>query len=348
MKHFIRRVLFFSLALVLFLFMKKWITPFYLGNELFKAKYEDYGKRHEVFNAVVFGSSRLYRHVNTVLLDSLLTDYGLSTYNFATGATFAPEAYLLYENFLQRTDSGTIETAFVELQELYRFSNQNWRTTNGSYWNNEKTLSYSIKYIKDSNYSEKEKKYLYRDYTKSYMYSFFDFLIFRNLLSTDKEKEIGINGFYPLDIAVKDGTRNNVYELRWEDFHSDTTKLASRIQSAQHAHETSSRLHLNETHLSYLNGLIEKSNQKGIHLFFVLPPRLTARKYNELVILSAHLPVDNSIQLYQYSKHEELYQVENSFDIGHLNSKGADIFSTYLAKEVGTIYSRMHKKVPIE
>ena len=345
MKKFIIKGLILFFIIVLLLFIKKEVTPFYIGNLIFKTKHEDYTKRNEKFNAVIFGSSYIYRQLNTPLFDSLLNKYELSTYNFGTGALYNPESYFLYENFLQSIDSGEIKIAFLELQSLRHFLPENQRTTRASYWNNERFLVYSIKYIQDSYYPEEKKYAMYKSFIESYLYSFIDFSILENLLRHGNAKELGVNGFYHLEKAMIESRENLAFKNRWNDFQfgDGKLKLAERVNAAQMVTESIPQEAVNKTHLKLINHFIEASYNKGIHLIIVLPSRLAESQYNELVGISNSLPLKNSIQLYQYPKYRELYEVDNSFDYGHLNRKGADIFTKYLAIEVENIIARSQK-----
>lgn len=342
MKQFIKRVLFFFAFFLLILITKKQITPYYLGDKVFNAKYEDYSRDEEQFNSVIFGSSRLYRHVNTLLLDSLLSDYNFSTYNFANWGTYNPESYFLYDNFLNSIDSGKIKIAFLELQQLHPYSNDNCRTTKASYWNTLKYLFFSIEYINHSNYIYEKKQELYKNYLKSYFFGLHDFLFLENILPSKKIKEIGENGFYPLEKAMNEHGVNNKYKKRWDEFHSDTLELENRIKAAKIDAETISPKALNKHHLKFLNSLITKSEQKGIHLIFVLSPRLKKDQYSELIPLSYALPQENIIQLYSYSRYNKFYLSDYSFDVGHLNTKGANLFTEHLALNVKEIKARRH------
>ena len=319
------------------LFVKQHITPFYLGDNVFKSKYDYFTKNEKNFNTVVFGSSRLYRQVNSLLLDSLLRDYKTSTFNFSAGGTYNPESYFLYERFIRTIDSGNIKIAFLELQQLHPYSSLNCQTTKASYWNNEDFLLYSFKYINSSTYSKEKKKNMYSSYFKSYIYSFFDFSFIKNVFVKTNENVIGENGFYPLEKAMAESTEDHKLELRWNSFHSNPEGINDRILSAQINMESIPNNALNSSHLDYLNHLIAISEQKGIHLIFVLAPRLKKEQYAELAILSSSLAKLNSIQLFQYPQYKELYEIQNSFDIGHLNTKGANILTNHLATEVKRI-----------
>jgi len=342
MKKFIVKGLTLFFILILLLFIRKEVTPFYTGNLIFKTKYEDYTKRNEKFNAVIFGSSYVYRQVNTPLFDSLLNSYELSTYNFGTGALYNPESYFLYENFLQSLDSGEIKIAFLELQSLRHFLPENQMTTRASYWNNERILVYSIKYIHDSDYPKEKKYALYKVFIESYLYSFIDFSILENHFRHGNTKELGVNGFYHLEQAMLESRGNLAFENRWNDLQSGIgkSKLAERVNAAQKVTESIPQEAINKTHLELVNHFIEASYDKGIHLIIFLPSRLAESQYDELLGISNSLPLKNSIQLYQYPKYRELYEVDNSFDYGHLNRKGADIFTKYFAIEVENIIAR--------
>jgi len=348
MKIIINKILILFIIIFLLIFIKKEVTPFYFGNITFKIKYEDYNKRNEKFNAAVFGSSFVFRQINTLLFDSLLNKYELSTYNFGTISESNPESYFLYENFLQNIDSGDIKIAILELQSLRYYLPSNQRTTRATYWNNKKYLKYSINYIKDSHYP-KEKKYgMYKSYIESYLYSFVDFSILENLIRQGDAKQLGVNGFYHLDkVMIDKKGENTIYSRRWANFHSGRSKLRleERVNAAQIVTESIPQEAVNKSHLKLLNHLIKASYNKGVHLFLFVPPRLTESQYIEVVGISNALPFKNSIQLYQYPKYRELYEVVNSFDYGHLNRKGADIFTKYLAIEVDNINARTQKYI---
>ena len=82
-------------------FSIEFFLPYYYGNELFAKKLAYYNKHQENYNTVIFGSSRMYRQVIPDLLDSILIQDNISSFNFASQACFNPESYYLYENFIE-------------------------------------------------------------------------------------------------------------------------------------------------------------------------------------------------------------------------------------------------------
>lgn len=316
---------------LLICYLKKRATPYYLGNEDFTEKMAYFQKHQANYNTVFFGSSRIYRHLNSVLLDDILKENDLRSYNFAYAGIFNPEAYYLYENFIEQTEENQIKYALLEIQSL-RLSAKNATTTKGSYWNTVPMLKYSIE-CKMDNQSIWALKNSISVYIKSFIYGLFDIKVLKNALNRKSlENPKGINGFYPLDQEIK-GAEKNKYSKRWTDFHSDTTQVQPKIASAvNQAFYLKGHKKVNRGHYKKLKELLLTSKNKGIHLFFIIPPRLNKESYEELVPILNLLPQENTLSVYEYEKFKDLYLTENSFDSGHLNSEGANIFTNYVSQ----------------
>ncbi|MGB5982872.1 MAG: hypothetical protein WBG46_12070 [Nonlabens sp.] len=337
MKIFLKRlVLFFSLLMAI-LVLKKIFTPYFLGNVYFKPKLEYYNKNYETkdYNTVFFGSSRIFRHINPNVLDSIMSDENIETFNFGTVGTYNPESYFLYENFINNQADEKIDYAFLEIQALNDIDAKNLATTKGNYWNSIEFLNFAINYISDTNKSDSEKSDLMARYFKSHLYSYFDVKIFKHYSMDTKNtaRRMGSDGFYSLDDDLEETPNNRVLNQRRENFLADTEVLKERRQSVLDIYERTSDMVLNEFHYTYLLSLIEKSKEKGIDLIFVLPPRLTEEQYLELLPISNQLPKRNVINLSDPKTYDKLYMNEYSYDVGHLNARGAILMTTYLANE---------------
>jgi hypothetical protein len=334
MNKFIIKLIYLITIFIVLLALKKYATPYYLGNRTFKTKLKYYQQNKDNINTVVFGSSRLFRQVNPTLLDSLLKIEKTVTFNFAFQAAFNPESYYLYEKFVKNLDGGDIKYAFLELQDLNLLTNFNAKTTQGSYWNTLANFKFSNDYLKSSNLPAHKNEEINRAYLNSFLYSFYDFSILSELFKSNKKIK-GINGFYPLEKNMIDMGKKNDLRKRWNKFHSDTLGLINRIEAARKVEKFyNHKANFNETHYGRLIKLISISRIKGIHLFLILPPRLTERQYRELAPLFVSLPKENVIEICEYETHKDLYNVKNSFDIGHFNNNGANIFTKYLAEKV--------------
>ena len=96
------------------------------------------------------------------------------------------------------------------------------------------------------------------------------------------------------------------------------------FKSSKNHHENLSSDYDN-THYNRLMSLIEISQKKGIHLVLLLSPRNSSQ---DLVNLMQMIPEKNKLNMALTSeKNLPYYLIENSFDIGHMNEKGAVVYS---------------------
>lgn len=338
MKKFRKKLMLFALGLIGIFIVKNLLTPYYLGNPQFATKL-DYFKSHDDknYNTVFFGSSTLYRHVNTTLFDSILREQNLKSFNFATGGTYNPETFYLYNKFIGRKNKHNIKYAFIELQALDPIGFQNVYTTRKSYWNNTTYFNFATNYINNSNFDIQKKSKYFKIYAGTFAYSFLDFKILNNFFEINNQlnrNRVGRDGFYPL---TKDMNENHVENgpKDWRlFFKADTTVLEKRRTSIiKNINLESDLLHLNTFYLEYLNALIRESEKHEIKLMFILPPRLKSEFYKELLPIAKALPQNHIINLSDPIKYKEFYQTKYAFDIAHLNTEGSTIFTTYLANE---------------
>lgn len=101
----------------------------------------------------------------------------------------------------------------------------------------------------------------------------------------------GKNGYYPLEDEMK----NNALILdRYQTFHKDTSAIIERIHAASQIGSLGNEnAFLNKAHLKYLQQLIIKSADKGIHLIFFISPRLELDFYTELIPIYNYLPKEH-------------------------------------------------------
>jgi hypothetical protein len=335
----IKFFLFSSIFFVLNLLPNLFLSPYY-GNQVYSEKYSYYKCNQGTFNTLILGSSRLYRQFNPKIFDSVLKEYQTSSFNIAAPATYNPEVYYLYEKLLEKTEPNRIKYAIIELQTLRNINSENLNTTRNYYWHNLKYLNFSIKYILTSNHQfGQKKKELIKKYLLSYFYKtlniFYEYKTLADRKSNINKMLIGENrdGFYPLSEHMNDLGGNNDYKKRLTTFIGDTTVLEEMCLNVKKAFSlTSNEKYFNEVHFKKLNHLIKKSNKKGVHLVFIIPPRSVS--YNELLAIKEKISRNHIIEIANPEKYPNLYKVEYSFDGGHLNKKGADLFSEYIAREL--------------
>ena len=119
----------------------------------------------------------------------------------------------------------------------------------------------------------------------------------------------------------------------------DSVKMQERIIASQQLNHINQNQNNQNTTAERLNQFYQDCAKKGIQVFFVLPPKLET--YTFATHLVNNLPENSVIDLANADKHPEFYSVENSKDYGHLNTRGAKLYTQKLASE---FLDRVHKK----
>ncbi|MEM8892584.1 MAG: hypothetical protein AAGD28_31675, partial [Bacteroidota bacterium] len=122
-----------------------------------------------------------------------------------------------------------------------------------------------------------------------------------------------------------------------DGFFADTTVLSSAKERAFLSYmELNPAQAINQPHMRRLEDLMAKSKAKGIHLVFVLSPRVYAP---DLLAMMQQLPAEHKIDLSDPRKFPEFYQAKYSFDDMHLNHQGAMCYTESLASALQNIMS---------
>jgi len=254
----------------------------------------------------------------------------------ATPCTFNPEAYFLYEKLIA-ANGLHLKYAFIELQVLHKIADENLKSHRNYYWHNLRYLMFAISYIGNSNYRLHHKIDLIKVYLISYLNKFLIYSQYKALFDHKDDRTYEFlgkdkNGFFSLNEHMEYLGGNSTFHKRSAAFKSNRGILREKILKSEksfskHNYET----FLNPVHLRMVLNLIQRSEEKGIYLIFIIPPRLN--NYGELLAIKQKLPKKNVIELADVNKYPELYKVDLSFDGWHLNKKGAAAFTTYLADE---------------
>jgi len=341
MKLFLKRVFRFIILLFLLLIIKNSIIERNISNQLYVSKFADYTAKTEFreYNSLFFGSSRIYRHIDSEYFDSLNVEKNITSYNLGTPATFNPELYYLYELFLDKYERGEIADvlsyAIIELQTLNILTYENAVTKRGSYWNTFENYLYSIKYISTYNRPIKLKIKLIISYTVSYLTGISKYYM---KLANESDNLLIMNqGFLSLEREVKLIGRNTLSQ-RNLDFKENPEKLIIRLKNVttESLNEYKNGIVISPL-AKKVNHLIQRSNKMGIQLFFIIPPRQGKDTYIDLLPLEKLFP-NNIINLADISSYPELYEMQNSFDVGHLNDNGTKFFTKYLSDNFKKLY----------
>ncbi len=299
--------------------------PYYYGSQLYWKKIALF-KTGTDYNAVCFGSSRLFRQVDPERLNDSMSDIRL--FNFGVPGAFNPESYFLYENFIDDIDSGQVKLAVLELQDLDTLTENNVKTVRSSYWNRD--LGYALDYINDDSFDSLKQRKALRQYITGYLHGLINFSkisAFRHFRGMQMPK--GKDGFHSLDSRMANSKSQGLVKKTL--VLQDSIAVKEHITVAAFPKGSSEVLKANKIHREMLNHLIDKSEKKGIELYFVIPPKLT--EYQAVRAIEKLMP-DRVINLGSSYEYPEFYRVENSFDIEHLNDRGTRMFTDALASRL--------------
>lgn len=339
MKSFITKLLcfillYFAVSIVISVFI-----PYHWGNPWYSTKVQYLEKNNQLaYNTFFFGSSRVYRQLDPELFDSVFNSFSqekVSSFNLGAPSTFNPQSYFLYEHFLNSDLSNNAKYCFLELREVSLSGNlmHEERTT---YWQNFTDLLFIGKsiYANDQiGFIQKTKTGL--NYSMSYFENLFHLGHFgQQLISPDyyDDRYLGPhkNGFFSLDKDYETNTDEKIkedFKKRKNSFRNNAYLFNNRKSQLLNSYNTISNSY-DEVNLKRILALIEQSKQKGIELIFILSPGNASQ---ESINLSTHIPEMNIIDLANPKKYGFLYNLDNLFDKGHLNSKGATAYSKMLA-----------------
>ena len=339
MKYFILKLTLFATIVIALTFSVELFLPYYYGSQPFIDKSNSFSsERMKGVNTVFFGSSRIYRQIIPTEFDSIC-NYKVKSYNFATAGARNPESYFLYENFINSQKAEKIKYAFVELLIIDPLKGENVKAIRGNYWNSISTTKYCLNYIDEAKYANEFKNELKFNYKKSLFYRYFNFkklIYFGKNLHGKKAKDDANFGFVSLDSEMYNEKVKGEFTERFEFYKKDTSDLKDKIKAAVVLEDLEIENYLlNKTHYNKLMKLIELSKTKGIHLIFIVPPKLV--DYTELVPIMAKLPKENIISVASYVEYSSLYYDINTFDNAHLSVNGSKIFTEAIAKKFNQI-----------
>lgn len=342
MKVFLFRLILFLSMLSVLMAAKVVLMPYHAGSGIYTRKLNTLRESDKPYNTFIFGSSRMYRQLDPIILDSALAEFDIVSYNLAVDATFQPESYYLYSHFLESDLSRNAELVFLELSSIPEAGRSNASTAKGSYWLTPGNLIYCWRYINSMKRNDPDldiwqwRKF----YVQSFLFRIYDFSSLKGLLD-EQEFTSGKEGFYSCEAQLKrDGKKSFLFEWN-KNFkqHSDAI-LRKKVQAASSVDSLIDNSSTNfQPHLEYLESLIDESESRDIKLVVVLPPRLTIEAYEELAPVFAAIPDSNKIDVSQYPEFEELYLLENSFDGAHLNEAGIKLFTGDLSEEAEELLS---------
>lgn len=299
----------FLVNILIFIFILFSLALFY---DVFKPSEYRYNYQEKISqcktaraNVIFFGSSRIYRHIIPELLDTL----DLKFFNMGMPSNFPPESYYLIEDFIQHSESDNIKAIVIELSSM---SMSNTSIPEGNYYLNNSEFMFAL-----THYFEKGSVHGMVNTLRAKYFR----VLNSPLIKIKKQKDIGCNGWLPLD-AEKSQYPRYEYFINHKDSLLNHLSQASPLQS-------------NETCIvqyKRLLNLIDMAAQKGIQVQLFISP--LSGNNSTVNCLKEKLSGINIFDFGNIEEYPEFLLDQNMFDSGHLNTTGAYLLNSYLKRDL--------------
>lgn len=335
-------------------------SPFGWGDSTFYTKSKYFLDHPEKFNAVYVGGSLEYRHIDPYIIDNIVQKSGtdLRSFNLGNDGYNLPLQVWVTENLLDK-NQGNLKYIFLSLSSDPLFYKGILHTKEWNYWQNPKSVLFSIRVMYQMDIPSKMKRQFSRFYVNSLVENMLKLEMMDDLLQfyvkpvladsiylgqrkngyfpyDDEEKYLSLRNDLPDEIVSK--MQNN--ELSKIDYQENQLKRDSLELLWSNSFET----YVSGTEpiplylKTYLN-LYKKCADQGIQLIFIMPPK-GRTDYQLLKAVYDKLPENSKIDLADPREYPKFFTVENGYNYHHMNNKGAEIYSRILGEKIAKIISK--------
>ncbi len=347
LKKTVIRIILIAVTLLLLSSLVRYFMPFYWGDSTQTVKYEYYKKHAENYNAVYLGGSLEYRHIDPSVIDSVAKVNGIDLRSFNLGIDGHGIIQQMSDlDGLLKIRNNNLKYIFLSISSEPYFFKSNLHTPKWVSWHTANSTSRALSIIPSLDDPLKFRSKFGAFYISSWIENLFNIGTVPDMLKyyfdntyldssyIGKDK----NGFYPYDYE-----ENHLFmEYKWED----TLLLQSRKQF-ESGNSYSDTLN-NQVLASFSNykdtdspnaamvklcmEAYQKCKKRGIHVFFILPPKARTN-YSLLLPVFNAMPDGTKIELADIRKYPKFYTIEYGYNFHHLNYKGAKLFSQEMAKQ---------------
>jgi hypothetical protein len=293
-----------------------------------KVHYYQSADLKEKVNTLFFGSSRTYRHVQPHVFDSI--NNSSRSYNLGAAAAYVPESYYLCEEFLKDPEqSKNISTVFLELTPFQEVAYSNLFSRQTYYWLTLPYVRSLAEYFFLKRKSVSAKSVSLGKIATSFCLNKFGFnYILKKEQEDNKYHGPRKDGFYSLRSQAK---YDKGLLKRFKAFRK--ASLQERYQDAQKVYLKRSYKNQKhyQIHIDLIKRLVDQFKSRNIAVYFVIPPRLSAPDYEEVLYIKTKMPELSVIDLGDPFRYPDFWKAVYSADIGHFNDRGAYLYSCALA-----------------
>lgn len=305
-------------------------------------KQAQYEANKNNINTVFLGSSLTFRQVNNHLFDSLNIASGHYTHSLNLGfdGCQPTENYEVF-NYLIKTKSDTLKTILVELtparlfthHTLHALRNKSFDSfrqflhatplvlaSNHSLSERLEYIAYSIVIVLEAefNFNMLEKAYKFKQYQKSYKApaQFEDCSTSENHAKMDSTDDSHTRFF----------ANPNIFNTNTEE----VKKIFANPALLQ-------QVTINTPYINHVQTMLATASANHIKLIYILPARLQATDYKDVLPVFATIPAANKISMANPFKYPQLYSMECSYDFLHINETCIPSYTQLLQQEYQSI-----------
>lgn len=317
-----------------FTLLINWIDPlpYHWASDQLNTKVKFLAEKEIDPKAYFIGSSTTLRHVIPKSFNALIGEDSTYAFNFGIDGFFPPQTFSVLENLLEQDT--TIDYLFFELNSFHYLPEHYFIPTHYKYNYKFRELWRSYQYLFYGNFSLKVKLGMTVKYLIAYLENGFKIGMRDELIKFINGKHIygysflGKNrdGYYPLTGAH---TKNKEMKKRLSAYTDNLTKAFTKVYQNI---ATIEQIPYNPYFRNLLLEHLALAKSKNVELIFLLNPvKCGFHEVDDMVAMFHSLPATNRIDLANPIDHPELYEFENRWDEGHLNDKGARIYTQKLA-----------------
>lgn len=314
-------------------------SPTIPSNVVFVGPKYDYYKVHkDEYNALFFGSSRIYSHVVPDVFDTVAQAEGveINSYNFGIPAMRALDSAALLEDVLANPPKNLKWVFFESILDKGYEPIPNARTTRVMYWHTWKNTRLAADYILSSDESLPSKAVLLTSHFLPFLYQQLNVgRLFNQVLPSEfspGEQQVAAEftsteGYYAL--SDESDPKRQAFLQNQQTYTAQVAALGT-LQS-----QPAGNPYLSANKQNLLTRITQNIRAAGAEPIFVEPPSL--HMINDFEFARQLGTIDTLLSYKDPNRFPQLYRVEQRYDADHLNDAGSREFTKLLAQDFSKV-----------
>lgn len=312
-------------------------------------KIHQFAAHKDEYDTVFIGSSYVYREIAPSLFDRLMGERGIATHSFNMGipGMDPPETYFLAEQVLAARPQ-KLKYLIVELDYYERLvRNRTLHTRRFDYWHTPNRTAEVARALSESSVPRTKQLKDAGRHAEAGVRKFLNVGRGRTFLES-LEESLGLTEF---DLSTlgpdRDGFRalddedSQMWEARagiFEAFEEGTFEEKTARLRQRLANPDGEKSQVTKVDADALRGFLEKAHTSGVRVVMIVPPCLMPRL--DLIALRDQGVIDELFVFNDPDRYPQFYDLSVRFDPGHLNKRGATLFTEALATRFADLLAK--------